>query len=162
MFVLELLVLGGFAILKILFSTNPNGGKWSTLFIFLLCYPIAYIFIFILLGNFFNAGDQQMNYTLKNQSIYILLGIYTFNFVYFYLIKGEFRFTTAKKVSENTFLKMMAIFIILLVILLPFSFLVSAGYLSILMAVAILICRLIIDNFIDKRLQKSASYSTTS
>lgn len=96
LFIIELLLLGVFTILKILFSGVKSGEKWASLFMFCLFYPIAFIFIFVLLGNFFNSGSKQMDYSLSNYSIYFLLVVYAFNFVFLYIIKGVYKISPKK------------------------------------------------------------------
>ncbi len=156
LFVLELLILGVFTFLKIIFSGSKTGNKWSSLFIFCLLFPVAFLFIFILLGNFFDTRNRQMNYSLSNSSIYFLLGIYLFNFIYFYIIKGAYKAAAGKKLMENTFFKMLAIFVILLIVLLPIFRFVPAEYQGVLMGIAIAVCRLMTDNFIDRRLNNNS------
>lgn len=152
LFIIELMLIGSFTVMKILFAGGKNGNKWSSLFFFLLLFPIVFIIIFILLGNFFDLRNRQMSFTLTHNSIYFLLAVYLFNFIYYYIIKGEYKISLSKKISENALLKMGAIFTILMVILLPISKFIPADAQGILMGVAIAICRLLIDNFIDQKL----------
>jgi len=157
LFILEMLFLGFFTLLKMIFSKGTGGKKGSSIFLYCLLYPVAFLFIFILLGNFFDARNRQMNSSLSNYSIYFLIGICLFDFIYFYLIKGAYKTATANKIMSTTFLRLLGIFVILLAVLLPITKFVPDDSQSILMGVSILICRIVMDTFINKRLLKSTS-----
>lgn len=152
LFILEIMFLGFFTLVKMLLS---KGKKGSSIFLYCLLYPIAFLFIFILLGNFFDARNKQMNATFSNYSIYFLGGIYLFDLIYFYLIRGAYKTASARKIMSITFTKLFYIFLILLAVLLPVTKFIPADSQGILMGISILICRIVMDHFIGKRLTNS-------
>lgn len=152
-FLIELLFIGGETIIKILFAGESTfGQKIGGIFRFLLGYSIIVIFIFVLMGNFFKgdgAGNMQAHFQME--ILYLLIGMYLFDFIFDFLYSKKFRMATSKSVERETFGLLIIYFCLLLLLLLTLSFFTVPENVNFILGIAIIVARNGAEYFLSKR-----------
>jgi len=155
-FLIELLFVGAETIIKIMFAGASNGGqKVGGIFRFLLVYSILVIFIFVLIGNFFNgagAGNMQANFQIE--IFYLLIGMYLFDFIFDYLYSKKFKTATTKSIVKETYYLLIIYFLLLLLLLLLLRIFTVPENVNYILGIAIVLARNGAEYFLSKRLKK--------
>lgn len=154
LFFTELLFLGGITILEILFAGGWGGfgSKIRTLLGFLLFFPMLYIVIFILAGNFFNGNEPDKISHVSIETLKILLATSVINFVFSFLLNGKFLRTSPEEQAGECFFHAIALCFFLFVILLPLSFMIPADAQSYLLGTSLVIVKNAVDFFGVRRM----------
>ena len=156
-FLIELLFVGSETIIKILFAGESTfGQKIGGIFRFLLGYCILVIFIFVLIGNFFKgdgAGNMQSHFHVE--ILYLLIGMYLFDFIFDYLYTKKFKSASSKSVERETFGLLIIYFFLLLVLLLTLSFFTVPENVNYILGISIIVARNGAEYFLSKRSKKA-------
>lgn len=156
-FLIELLFIGGETILKIIFAGGSFlGQKIGGILRFLLGYSILVFFIFVLMGNFFKgdgAGNMQAHFQIE--ILYLLIGIYLFEFCFDYLYSKKFKTATSKSLEKETYYLLIIYFVLLLLLLLLLRMFTIPENVNFILGIAIIVARNAAEYFLAKRKQKT-------
>lgn len=153
LFFFEILFLGVETMIKILFAFKQPGifSRVGSLLRFLLIYPILFLFILILTGNFFDGGGKQMFVTIGKNTIYLLTANYLLNLFLSYFWSGKFKEMTCKEVEKETYYHLIAISIALFLILLPLSKIIAFTEVNFALATSLILVKNAMDYWISYR-----------
>lgn len=153
MFFLELLLIGGFTCIKILFATKNGSflGRFGRMLGFILGFCVLFILIAVLAGNFGVGEAGAFNANISRTTFYLVIGNYVFGFVVGFMWSGKYRRTDYKKLSGDTLRRITGLFFMLLLILLPFSFMVNNPNINYIMGMAIVITKNAVDYYLGQR-----------
>lgn len=154
LFFMELLFLGAFTILKMLFCVN-DGTLWSRvgrILEFILAYTILFLLVTGLMGQFWDGSKAQSVLTANRGIVLLLAGSYGADFLVPFLIAGQFkRKGYASFLRREALYRMLDLFLVMFVILVPFGSLLRSGNVNIALGIAIVLARNIVDVFMIHR-----------
>ena len=154
-FLIELLFIGGETILKIIFAgASTVGQKIGGILRFMLGYSVLVFFIFVLMGNFFKgdgAGNMQAHFQIE--ILYLLIGMYLFEFCFDYLYTKKFKTATSKSIEKETYYLLIIYFVLLLLLLLLLRMFTIPENVNFVLGIAIIVARNASEFFLAKRLK---------
>jgi len=152
-FLLELLFIGGETILKIIFSgVSTVGQKAIGILRFSLIYSFLVFCIFVLVGNFFKGdGAGNMRADFQIEIIFLLIGIYLFDFFFGYLYSKKFKTASTKSLEKETYYQLIIYFFLLLMLLMILGFLTVSANFNFVLGIAIIITRNLAEYFLGRK-----------
>jgi len=156
-FLIELLFIGVETVVKIIFAGASNvKEKIGGILKFLLFYSILVIFIFVLIGNFFNnssAGNMKANFQIE--IFYLLVGLYLFDFIFDYIFSKRFKTATSKSLEMETYYMLIIYFLLLLVLLLLLRIFTVPENFNYILGISIIVARNVAEYFLLKRVKRN-------
>jgi hypothetical protein len=122
LFYFEFLLNGIFTSLRMMCAYRTDGCLWRFLapLVFWFAYTIMTLFFLYTTSHLFESDELEMEFTEDKKLLYVIAGVYIFNFIFGFLFSGNYKNTSAEQESNATYMRTFVLIFILWLMVIPF------------------------------------------